>query len=37
MEMPLRAPYAGTVTPVAAAVGDQVELGQPLFTVTEED
>jgi biotin carboxyl carrier protein len=37
MEMPLRAPCAGTVSHVAAAVGDQVELGQPLFTVTEED
>ncbi|KAE8765574.1 biotin carboxylase N-terminal domain-containing protein [Georgenia thermotolerans] len=36
MEMPLRAPCAGTVTRVTAAVGDQVELGQPLFTVTEE-
>jgi len=37
MELALRAPYAGTVTRVAAAVGAQVALGALLFEVTAHD
>ncbi|TRW42951.1 acetyl/propionyl/methylcrotonyl-CoA carboxylase subunit alpha [Georgenia yuyongxinii] len=37
MEMPLIAPHAGTVESVDTAVGDQVELGQTLFTVAGEE
>ena len=33
MELSLRAPFAGTVTSVEAAVGDQVALGAALFVV----
>ena len=33
MELTLRAPYAGTVTHVGAAAGDQVALGARLFEV----
>ena len=34
MELALKAPYAGTVTRVAATVGAQVALGALLFEVT---
>jgi 3-methylcrotonyl-CoA carboxylase alpha subunit/acetyl-CoA/propionyl-CoA carboxylase biotin carboxyl carrier protein len=37
MELALRAPYAGTVTAVAAAVGEQVPLGAELFHVEPGD
>ncbi|SFD01586.1 3-methylcrotonyl-CoA carboxylase alpha subunit [Nocardioides terrae] len=37
MELALRAPYAGTVTRVAAAVGGQVALGALLFEVTAHE
>jgi 3-methylcrotonyl-CoA carboxylase alpha subunit/acetyl-CoA/propionyl-CoA carboxylase biotin carboxyl carrier protein len=41
MELSLKAPYAGTVTAVAAAAGEQVALGARLFVVstgsTDED
>ncbi|MFI2707926.1 acetyl-CoA carboxylase biotin carboxyl carrier protein subunit, partial [Nocardioides sp. CER28] len=37
MELALRAPYAGTVTRVAAAVGAQVALGALLFEVTAHE
>ena len=37
MELALRAPYAGTVTRVAAATGAQVALGALLFEVTSDD
>jgi biotin carboxyl carrier protein len=33
MELALKAPFAGTVTTVAAAAGDQVALGEVLFVV----
>ncbi len=33
MELSLKAPFAGTVTAVDAAVGDQVALGARLFVV----
>ena len=33
MELTLRAPFAGTVTHVGAAAGDQVALGVVLFEV----
>jgi 3-methylcrotonyl-CoA carboxylase alpha subunit/acetyl-CoA/propionyl-CoA carboxylase biotin carboxyl carrier protein len=36
MELALKAPFTGTVTDVAAAVGDQVSLGHRLFVVEEE-
>ena len=36
MELALKAPFAGTVTDVAAAVGDQVSLGHQLFAVEKE-
>jgi acetyl-CoA/propionyl-CoA carboxylase biotin carboxyl carrier protein len=37
MELALKAPYAGTVTAVAAAVGEQVPLGAELFHVEPGD
>ena len=37
MELSLKAPFAGTVTAVGAATGDQVALGATLFVVTPED
>jgi acetyl/propionyl-CoA carboxylase alpha subunit len=37
MELALRAPYAGTVAKVGAAVADQVQLKQLLFMVTADD
>ena len=37
MELALKAPYAGTVTSVGAAVGDQVSLGAELFHVEPGD
>ena len=37
MEVALRAPYAGTVTTVGAATGEQVSLGQVLFEVAGDD
>ncbi|MCD4523627.1 biotin carboxylase N-terminal domain-containing protein [Nocardioides sp. cx-173] len=36
MELTLKAPFAGTVTTVGAAVGQQVALGARLFVVEEE-
>ena len=33
MELALKAPFAGTVTTVGAAAGDQVALGATLFVV----
>ena len=36
MELALKAPFAGTVTDVAAAAGDQVSLGHRLFVVEKE-
>ena len=33
MELALKAPFAGTVTAVGAAAGDQVALGDRLFVV----
>ena len=35
MELALKAPYAGTVTAVGAAAGDQVGMGHELFVVVE--
>jgi biotin carboxyl carrier protein len=35
MELALTAPFAGTVTAVAARAGTGVALGAPLFTVEE--
>ena len=37
MELALKAPYAGRVTSVGAAVGDQVPLGAQLFHVEPAD
>jgi acetyl-CoA/propionyl-CoA carboxylase biotin carboxyl carrier protein len=37
MELAMRAPFAGTVTEVAAVAGAQVALGAPLFVVEQED
>jgi biotin carboxyl carrier protein len=37
MELSLKAPVAGTVTTVGAAVGDQVALGAVLFVVEPEE
>ena len=34
---PLRAPFAGTVVAVQAAVGEAVEPGTPLFTLADLD
>ncbi|MBO0842807.1 MAG: acetyl-CoA carboxylase biotin carboxyl carrier protein subunit, partial [Nocardioides sp.] len=36
MELALKAPYAGTVAKVGAAVGHQVPLGAELFVITAE-
>jgi acetyl-CoA/propionyl-CoA carboxylase biotin carboxyl carrier protein len=36
MELALKAPYAGTVTKVGAAVGDQVQLKQLIFAVSTD-
>ena len=36
MELALKAPFAGTVTEVGAAVGDQVPIGLTLFVVVAE-
>ena len=36
MELALKAPFAGTVTTVGAAAGEQVALGEVLFVVEEE-
>ena len=36
MELALKAPFAGTVTAVDAAVGEQVSLGHQLFAVEKE-
>jgi biotin carboxyl carrier protein len=33
MELSLKAPFAGTVTTVGAAAGEQVKLGDALFVV----
>ena len=37
MELALKAPFAGTVTSVGAAVGDLVKLGAALFVVESSD
>ena len=37
MELALKAPFAGTVTRVGAAAGEQVALGATLFVVEPED
>jgi acetyl-CoA/propionyl-CoA carboxylase, biotin carboxylase, biotin carboxyl carrier protein len=37
MELSLRAPFAGTVTSVDAATGDQVPLGATLFSVAPDE
>ena len=37
MELALKAPFAGTVTTVGAAAGDQVTLGAMLFVVEPDD
>jgi len=37
MELSLKAPFAGTVTTVGAARGDQVGLGEVLFVVEGSD
>ena len=37
MELSLTAPFAGTITTVAAATGDQVALGATLFVVGADE
>jgi biotin carboxyl carrier protein len=37
MELALKAPFAGKVTTVGAAVGDLVKLGATLFVVEAQD
>ena len=37
MELTLRAPFAGAVTEVGAAAGDQVALGATLFVVAPDE
>jgi acetyl-CoA/propionyl-CoA carboxylase, biotin carboxylase, biotin carboxyl carrier protein len=37
MELSLKAPFAGTVTSVDAATGDQVPLGATLFSVAHDE